>query len=183
MKSALHLPQMSVDEDMWGGRLDWYRDWISHPRTPTPTGMRDSGDCSSPSPPRSRCRCSSTRAGSTTTSAAPNRVRRAERAGQGTLLLRIGCWNHYFLNPLEGLEPKHLDAAEVPAALEWFDLTLKRKQTPMRQVEYYEIGSDSCMSPTPGRCRPQAPTKSGLSQAWRTDGRSSASRERRRIRL
>ena len=61
MKSALHLPQMSVDEDMWGGRLDWYRDWISHPRTPTPTGMRDSGDCSSPSPPRSRCRCSSTR--------------------------------------------------------------------------------------------------------------------------
>ena len=32
MKSALHLPQMSVDEDMWGGRLDWYRDWISHPK-------------------------------------------------------------------------------------------------------------------------------------------------------
>ena len=31
----------------------------------------------------------------------------------------------------------------MPAALEWFDLTLKRKQTPMRQVEYYEIGSDS----------------------------------------
>ena len=61
MKSALHLPQMSVDEDMWGGRLDWYRDWISHPKDADATGMRDSGDCSSPSPPRSRCRCSSTR--------------------------------------------------------------------------------------------------------------------------
>lgn len=41
------------------------------PRAPMLTGMRDSGDCSSPFPPRSKCRCSFTRAGSTTTSAAP----------------------------------------------------------------------------------------------------------------
>ena len=161
MKSALHLPQMSVDEDMWGGRLDWYRDWIQPPQGADATGVRDSGDCSSPSPPRSRCRCSSTswfdhHLGSALTGYAALNEQVKEHSW-----LRIGCWNHYFLNPLEGLEPKHLDAAEVPAALEWFDLTLKRKQTPMRQVEYYEIGSDSCMSPTPGRCRPQEPTKSG----------------------
>ena len=95
MKSALHLPQMSVDEDMWGGRLDWYRDWISHPRAPTPTGVRDSGDCSSPSPPRSRCRCSSTRLVRPPPRQRPNRVRRAERAGQGTLLAA-----HRLLEPL-----------------------------------------------------------------------------------
>ncbi len=71
MKSALHLPQMSVDEDMWGGRLDWYRDWISHPKDADAYWDEGFWDCSSPSPPRSRCRCSSTRAGLTTTSAAP----------------------------------------------------------------------------------------------------------------
>lgn len=75
--------------------------------------------------------------------------------------LRIGCWNHYFLNPLEGLEPKHLDAAEVPAALEWFDLTLKRKQTPCGRSSTTRSAAIPGMSPTPGRCRPQAPTKSG----------------------
>ena len=57
--------------------------------------------------------------------------------------LRIGCWNHYFNNPLEGLEPANLNATEVPAALEWFDLTLKQHRIPERKVEYYEVGDDS----------------------------------------
>lgn len=26
---CLHRPQISVDEDLWGVRLDWYRDWIN----------------------------------------------------------------------------------------------------------------------------------------------------------
>jgi putative CocE/NonD family hydrolase len=27
---CLHRPQITVDEDLWKVRLDWYRDWISH---------------------------------------------------------------------------------------------------------------------------------------------------------
>ena len=183
MKSALHLPQMSVDEDMWGGRLDWYRDWISHPKGADATGVRDSGDCSV-HPLQGQGADVHPRGwfdhhlGSALTGYAALNEQVKEHSW-----LRIGCWNHYFLNPLEGLEPKHLDAAEVPAALEWFDLTLKRKQTPMRQVEYYEIGSDSWHVADSWPLPSAAPTKSGLSQVRRTDGRSSASRERRRIRL
>ena len=68
MKSALHLPQTRT---CGAAALTGIVTGSATPRAPTPTGMRDSGDCSSPSPPRSKCRCSSTRAGSTTISAAP----------------------------------------------------------------------------------------------------------------
>ena len=144
LESARHLPQMTVDEDMWGGRLDWYRDWISHPQGDD--SYWDEGFWG-------------------LLKQIPSRVKMpmfihegwfdhhlgSALTGYGSLnddvkqhsWLRIGCWNHYFLNPLEGLEPEHLDAAEVPAALEWFDLTLKRRQTPERKVEYYEVGDDS----------------------------------------
>ena len=144
MKSALHLPQMSVDEDMWGGRLDWYRDWISHPKDADAYwdegfwGLLKSIPSKVKVPMFIHEGWFDHHLGSALTGYAALNEQVKEHSW-----LRIGCWNHYFLNPLEGLEPKHLDAAEVPAALEWFDLTLKRKQTPMRQVEYYEIGSDS----------------------------------------
>lgn len=29
-KSAAFMPQIEVDETVWGCRLDWYRDWITH---------------------------------------------------------------------------------------------------------------------------------------------------------
>ena len=31
MTSAAYRPQVEVDENLWGGRLNWYRDWITHP--------------------------------------------------------------------------------------------------------------------------------------------------------
>ena len=135
---------MSVDEDMWGGRLDWYRDWISHPKGADAYwgegfwGLLKSIPSKVKVPMFIHEGWFDHHLGSALTGYAALNEQVKEHSW-----LRIGCWNHYFLNPLEGLEPKHLDAAEVPAALEWFDLTLKRKQTPMRQVEYYEIGSDS----------------------------------------
>ena len=31
MESCRYRPQVQVDEALWGGRLPWYRDWITHP--------------------------------------------------------------------------------------------------------------------------------------------------------
>lgn len=162
MKSALHLPQMSVDEDMWGGRLDWYRDWISHPKDADAYwdegfwGLLKSIPSKVKVPMFIHEGWFDHHLGSALTGYAALNEQVKEHSW-----LRIGCWNHYFLNPLEGLEPKHLDAAEVPAALEWFDLTLKRKQTPCGRSSTTRSAAIPGMSPTPGRCRPQAPTKSG----------------------
>lgn len=30
LTSAAYRPQVQVDEALWGKRLDWYRDWITH---------------------------------------------------------------------------------------------------------------------------------------------------------
>jgi putative CocE/NonD family hydrolase len=32
LQSAAYRPQLTVDEDLWGVHLDWYRDWVSHPQ-------------------------------------------------------------------------------------------------------------------------------------------------------
>ena len=119
MKSALHLPQMSVDEDMWGGRLDWYRDWISHPKDADAYwdegfwGLLKSIPSKVKVPMFIHEGWFDHHLGSALTGYAALNEQVKEHSW-----LRIGCWNHYFLNPLEGLEPKHLDAAEVPAALD-----------------------------------------------------------------
>lgn len=144
LASARHLPQISVDEDLWGGRLDWYRDWISHPRGDDPYWDEGFWGLLKSIPANVKVPMfihegwfDHHLGGALTGYAALNETVKAHS------WLRIGCWNHYFMNPLEGLEPERLDATEVPAALEWFDLTLKRRRTPERRVEYYEIGDDS----------------------------------------
>ena len=144
LESALHLPQMSVDEDMWGCHLDWYRDWISHPKSDDPYwdegfwGMLKQIPANVKVPMFIQEGWFDHHLGSAL-------------RGYDTLnpvvkdhsWLRIGCWNHYFNNPLEGIAPANLNAAEVPEALKWFDLTLKKHQIPERKIEYYEIGDDS----------------------------------------
>lgn len=144
LQSALHRPQLRVDEDMWGGRLDWYRDWISHPEGDDPYwdegfwGLLKRIPANVTVPMFIQEGWFDHHLGSALTGYQSLNPRVKEHSW-----LRIGCWNHYFINPIEGLEPRNLDATEVPAALEWFNLTLKNRLVPERKVEYYEIGDDS----------------------------------------
>ena len=135
---------MSVDEDMWGGRLDWYRDWISHPKDADAYwdegfwGLLKSIPSKVKVPMFIHEGWFDHHLGSALTGYAALNEQVKEHSW-----LRIGCWNHYFLNPQRFLACRRLLAAAV-----------RRRR------------------------RSQA-----LSQVRRTDGRSSASRERRRIRL
>lgn len=144
LESSLHLPQMTVDEDMWGGRLDWYRDWISHPQGEDSYwdegfwGLLKQIPANVKVPMFINEGWFDHHLGSALTGYATLNPAIKEHSW-----LRIGCWNHYFNNPLEGLEPANLDVTEVPSALEWFDLTLKQHRIPERKVEYYEVGDDS----------------------------------------
>lgn len=144
LESARYLPQMTVDEDMWGGRLDWYRDWVSHPKGTDSYwnegfwGMLKSIPSHVKVPMLIHEGWFDHHLGS-----ALNGYAALNPKVKAHSWLRIGCWNHYFNNPLEGLEPEHLNATEIPSMLEWFDLTLKRHEIPERKVEYYEVGDDS----------------------------------------
>lgn len=144
LTSAQYRPQINVDEDLWGGRLEWYRDWISHPKGTVHIGILVFWGMLKNIPSHAKVpmlihegwfdhHLGSALTGYETL---PETIKQHS-------WLRIGCWNHYFLNPLEGIEPSQLEASELPAALEWFDITLRQGITPDRRIEYYEIGSDT----------------------------------------
>ena len=144
LEAARYRPQMEVDEAMWGGKLDWYRDWISHPRSDDPYWGEGFWGLLKEIPVRAKVPMFihegwfDHHLGSALVSWG-----KLNPAVREHSWLRIGCWNHFFMNPLEGINPPNLAAEEVPESLEWFDLTLKRKEQPESKVEYYEIGSDS----------------------------------------
>ncbi|OTA27602.1 hydrolase [Alloscardovia macacae] len=162
LESAAYRPQMRVDEDLWGVHLDWYREWISHPQRDDPYWDEGFWGLLAGIPSRVRVPMLihegwfDHHLGSALTSYA-----RLPEETKAHSWLKIGCWNHFFANPLEGLEPEHLDASELPAALEWFDLTLQQGKTPERRVDYYAIGED-----TWHRAETWPPTKGTSESSW-----------------
>jgi putative CocE/NonD family hydrolase len=144
MQSVLHNPQICVDTDLWGTRLDWYRDWVSHPDADDPYWSEGFWGLLKGIPAKAKVPMFIQEGwfdhhlGSSLHSYEELNPEVKEHSW-----FKIGCWNHYFQNPLEGISPKNLNADEISETLEWFDLTVKQGKVPQKKVEFYEIGSDS----------------------------------------
>ena len=142
-ESCRYLPQVKVDEALWGQRVPSYREYITSPnpgdalwqtgwwkqlreipsKTKVPiyllSGWYDHHHGSS--------------------------MKTWERLNEETKQhswLEIGAWNHFFQICLEDKEVIHPQNEEIPKMLEWFELTLKQKEIPMQRIRAYEIGSD-----------------------------------------
>ena len=144
MKSAAFRPQVRVDEALWGGRLDWYRDWITNTSSTDPYWnagfwkmLRD----------------------------IPGKLRIPVYIGEGWYdhhlgsalngycalnpeikrhsVLRIGPWNHSMRPAIYGHpEQKNGFGDEAANMLEWFEATLMRGEIPEGRVRLYMIGAD-----------------------------------------
>lgn len=142
-ESCRYLPQIEVDEALWGQRVPSYREYITSPspdaelwqtgwwkqlreipsKTKVPiyllSGWYDHHHGSS--------------------------MKTWERLNEETKQhswLEIGAWNHFFQICLEGKEVLHPQNEEIPKMLEWFELTLKQKEIPTQRIRAYEIGAD-----------------------------------------
>lgn len=142
-KSCRYLPQIEVDEAMWGQKVPSYREYITSPnpddalwqtgwwkqlreipaKTKVPiyllSGWYDHHHGSS--------------------------MKTWERLNEETKQhswLEIGAWNHFFQICLEDKEVQNPQNEEIPKMLEWFELTLKRKEIPSQRIRAYEIGAD-----------------------------------------
>jgi putative CocE/NonD family hydrolase len=147
--SARYMPQVEVDEAMWGGRLDWYRKWITSTDPQDPYWNTDLWGMMK---------------------AIPTRVDRPVFIGEGWYdhhfasaietyralpdatkrmsVLRIGAWNHSFEVVVDGhaANGRHFENNDELQAFDWFERILCRGLLPEGRVEAYVIGEDRWMT-------------------------------------
>lgn len=145
--SLLYRPHVQVDEALWGGRLDWYRDWV------TSTNRQDSYWNSGFWKELQEI---------------PSRIKVPIYLGEGwydhhlgsalrswealsaeskkNSILRIGAWNHGFRPCVEGSANENLENSDVKSAFAWFDAILRRGEQPEGRVLTYRINADNWQS-------------------------------------
>ena len=143
MKSAAYRPQVHVDEDLWGIRLDWYRDWITHTDADDPYWKEGFWGMLQEIPAKIRI---------------PLYVRDGwydhhlgsalctwdalSKEAKSKSTLEIGPWNHYSAVCVEHQKTSSLDDNSVSGPALWFDRILRKGEEPKENIRLYEIGAD-----------------------------------------
>jgi putative CocE/NonD family hydrolase len=132
-----------VDEKLWGGHLDWYRNWIT--ATQATDDYWESGFWkllkSIPGKVKIPIYLGESWHDHHLASAIKTyEVLAAESKICSTL--RIGAWNHMFMPCLNGHECHNLQNNDSLNAMDWFYKLLVKKETPEKKILTYIIGED-----------------------------------------
>lgn len=143
IESCKYRPQIEVDEAMWGGHIDWYRDYIVNPdeeddywqsgwwktlreipaKVTMPlyivSGWYDHHHGSS-----------------------MKTWERLNETSKAHSWLEITGQNHFQLPCLEDRDTSNDPNLEIRHMLEWFHLTLAEGKVPQKKATFYEIGVD-----------------------------------------
>lgn len=144
LESCRYRPHAGVDEALWGGRLDWYQDWIHATRRSDAYWQQGWWKQLADIPAKTTVPVYIVEAwydhhfGS-----AINTYQALNPETRAHSWLDIGCWNHMSQPCIEWGEQKHLENGDVHRILEWFDLLLKQKATPQRRVRTYAMREDA----------------------------------------
>lgn len=144
LESAAFRPQIEVDEKMWGIRLDWYRDWITHTDADDPYweegfwGMMKEIPSKIRIPLYIREGWYDHHLGSALCSweALPEKTRAMS-------ILEIGPWNHYSNVCVEHQTTKSLQNNSISGPALWFDGILRKGMEPAEEIRLYEVGGDT----------------------------------------
>lgn len=143
IETCKYRPQAEVDEKLWGQRVDWYRDWITNIDANQPYWQSGFWKQLREIPKQVKVPIYLTEGwydhhlGS-----ALKTYECLGKEAKDHTWFEIGCWNHFGINCLTAYEPKQLKNEKVQTMLEWFDLTLRKKQLPKRKAMTYIIGED-----------------------------------------
>ena len=144
LESAAFRPQIEVDEKMWGIRLDWYRDWITHTDADDPYWEEGFWGMMKEIPSKIRI---------------PLYIREgwydhhlgsalcswnalAEKT-KAMSILEIGPWNHYSNVCIEHQTTKSLRNNSISGPALWFDGILRKGMEPAEEIRLYEVGGDT----------------------------------------
>ncbi|WP_026523695.1 CocE/NonD family hydrolase [Butyrivibrio sp. MB2005] len=143
LESAAYMPQAEVDEKLWGVKLDWYRDWITHTDRNDPYweegfwGMLKEipGKVKIPVCVRQGWYDHHLGSAIETWEALSDETKAISR-------IEIGPWNHGYANCIDHQNTENVgeDAFSSPAL--WFDEILRKNKTTSENVRLYEVGAD-----------------------------------------
>lgn len=144
--SCRYMPHLEVDEALWGGRLPWYRDYITNEYPEDDYWQQGWWKQLREIPSRVEIPLYIVSGWYDHHHESTMKTwSRLNPAAKAMSWLEIGGWNHGLMPVLEDKSTDHLDNVEVAKALHWFDLTLKQKQIPSKRIRYYVPGRDCWM--------------------------------------
>lgn len=166
MESARYRPQAKVDEALWGGKLDWYRDWITHPSREDPYWAEGHW---------------------ATLRAVPGKLKIPVFVGEGWYdhhlgsmlegyaslsetakqhsVLQISPTNHGTQPVIPGAaHQEHASIDEAEQQMRWFYDILVQEKLPEPAVQYYLINADEW------RTYPEFPPKTAGEKVFYLDG-------------
>ncbi|SHO43202.1 CocE/NonD family hydrolase [Anaerocolumna xylanovorans] len=143
LESLKYMPQAEVDEKLWGGRLDWYREWILNTHREDEYWQQGFWKelYEIPSKVEVPLYIRSGWYDHHHGSSMHTWDNLAQEAKEKSWL-DIGGWNHSFHSCLEDCKTENSRNSEIFAILEWFELVLKRKETPKQRIRTYAIAAD-----------------------------------------
>lgn len=148
LESCRFQPQIEVDEKLWGGRLDWYRDWISNTDRDSDYWSREGFWKMMQHIPEKVKIPVFIREGwyDHHLGSAMVTYDRLSEESKAHSTLQIGPWRHNYDYVLEGHKIKNLEDDSVSSPLMWFWKTLVSEQLPEKEQKLYMIGADKWIS-------------------------------------
>lgn len=143
LESCLFRPHIQVDEMLWGGRLEWYRSYLSSPLRSDPLWNEGLWKEFSDIPKHIRMplyisdQWYDHHLGSALYS-----YENLNDNSRAHSVLRIGGTNHFGTPCLQDREIKNVAVNAVKEQMEWFELTLKQEKLPKAKVYTYLINRD-----------------------------------------
>ena len=143
LESCRYRPHVQVDEALWGGKLPWYRDWVTNTHRDAPYWKDGFWKFMSDAPRKVKVPVCIVEGwyDHHLGSAVQSFENLSPEAAEHSRLV-IGCWNHGFMPCAQGKVQEHLQNDEVHQVLDWFGETLLEKKLPERRVDWYVIGAD-----------------------------------------
>ncbi|MCC8045131.1 MAG: CocE/NonD family hydrolase [Clostridiales bacterium] len=144
LDSCRYRPQIEMDEALWGGKLSWYRDWISNEKLSDEYWQSGFWKMLREIPARTTVPVYVIDAWyDHHFSSAIHGWEALNPETKAHSWLTIGCWNHFGNNVLPWCRPEHLNNNEVALMLDFTKTVLLEKKVPTKQIRYYQIGGDS----------------------------------------
>ncbi len=146
IESCKYLPHIEVDEKLWGGHLDWYRNWITSTEAEDEYWQTGFWKLlkSIPEKVSIPIYLGESWHDHHLASALNTYAALAQEAKLHSTL-RIGAWNHMFMPCLAGHECSNLQNNDSVTAMDWFYTILVKKEIPKKKVLTYIIGEDRWM--------------------------------------
>lgn len=146
IESCKYMPQIEVDERLWGRPIPWYRDYITNIRREASYWQQGWWKELSQIPANVKVPLY-IRSGwyDHHHGSAMKTWDNLNQESKKHSWLDIGGWNHSFIPCLEDCSTENMKRNPVLEVLDWFDLVLKQKEKPQQRVRTYVIGADQWM--------------------------------------